>query len=170
MMPASIKPKEVLAMGTFSDFKCKCGYEACGKWGIGMNPIYREQKISLAPALCNDCQELVNINENAVLPKCPECNGLNVIFFSNPSLGQVRRKSVVTSRLVYNGPAPDGSSDTEDDAQAEIPADDDGLAFLDSIDDEFEVEDYIEGVDTTFYLLPKCNRFTLEKSGCGLFD
>ena len=159
-------------MGTCSDFKCKCGYEAFGKWGIGMNPIYRKQKICLAPALCKDCRELVNINENAVLPKCPECNGLNVILYSDPSLGQVRRKSVIKSRLVYTGPAPDDSSDTEDDVQADMPDDDDddGLAFLDSIDDEFEVEDYIEGVDTTFYFCPKCNRFTLGKMGMGLFD
>ena len=90
-------------MGTFSDFKCKCGYEAHGRWGIGMNPIYREQKICLAPALCKDCRELVNINENAVLPKCPECNGLNVKLYSDPSLGQFRRKSVIKSRPVYTG-------------------------------------------------------------------
>jgi hypothetical protein len=39
----------ISSMGTCADFKCKCGYEAFGKWGIGMNPIYREQNISLAP-------------------------------------------------------------------------------------------------------------------------
>ena len=130
-------------MGTCSDFKCKCGYEAFGKWGIGMNPIYREQKICLAPALCRDCRELVNINENAVLPKCPECNGLTVILYSDPSLGKVRRKSEMRCRFVNQEAGRSGKS---------------------------ELEDYIEGVDTTYYLCPKCNRFTMEKSGCGLFD
>ena len=130
-------------MGTCSDFICKCGYEAFGKWGIGMNPIYQEQKISLAPALCKDCRELVNINENAVLPKCRECGGINVIPYSELSLGHVRRKSVRRSKFVNREPEPPGKS---------------------------KLEDYIEGVDTTFYLCPKCNRFTLEKSGCGLFD
>ena len=157
-------------MGTFADFKCKCGYEAFGKWGIGMNPIYQEPKISLAPALCRDCQELVNINENSVLSKCPECNGLNVIPYSDTSLGQIRKKSVAKSRLVYTGPAPNDKSKTGNAVQAGMPADENGLDFLNSIDDEFEVEDYIEGVDTTYYFCPKCNRFTLEKMGCGLFD
>ena len=169
MMPASIESMEVFTMGTCSDFKCKCGYEAFGKWGFGMNPIYQEQKISLAPALCKDCRGLVNINVNAVLPKCRECGGFNVIPYSDPSLGQVRRKSVKKTRSVYTGPAPDDNSKTGNAVQADMP-DDDGLDFLDSIYDQFEVEDYIEGVDTTFYLCPKCNRFTLEKSGCGLFD
>ena len=137
------KPMEVLTMGTCSDFNCKCGYEAFGKWGIGMNPIYREQKICLAPALCKDCRELVNVNENAVLPKCPECNGLNVVLYDDPSLGQVRRKSVAKVNLVKKG--------TES-------------------SDKSEIEDFIEGVDTTIYLCPKCNRFTLEKTGGGLFD
>jgi hypothetical protein len=36
-------------------------------------------------------------------------------------------------------------------------------------DDIEEEEDYICGVDTTYYLCPKCNRFTLEKGFCGLF-
>ena len=159
-------------MGTYSDFTCKCGYEAHGRWGIGMNPIYREQKICLAPALCKDCRELVNINENAVLQICPECGGFNVIPYNDPGLAQVRRKSVKKTKPVYTRPAPDDNSKTGNAVQAEMPADDDddGLAFLDSIDNEFEVEDYIEGVDTTFYLCPKCNRFTMEKSGCGLFD
>ena len=148
-------------MGTYSDFTCKCGYEACGKWGIGMNLIYQEQKISLAPALCKDCRGLVNINVNAVLPKCPECGGgFNVIPYSDLSLGQVRRKSVKKTRSVYTGPVPDDNSKTGNAVQAEMPAD----------DDEFDVEAYIEGVDTTFYLCPKCNRFTMEKVGCGLFD
>ncbi|MBC2711132.1 MAG: hypothetical protein HGJ94_09100 [Desulfosarcina sp.] len=130
-------------MGTFSDFNCKCGYEAFGRWGIGMNPIYREQKICLAPALCKDCRELVNVNENAILPKCPECNGLNVVLYSDPGLGQVRRKSVKRSRFINKKREPN---------------------------DKYEVEDYIEGVDMTIYLCPKCNHFTLEKMGMGLFD
>jgi hypothetical protein len=88
-------------MGTFAEFKCKCGYEAYGKWGFGMNPIYREQGISLAPALCRDCRELVSINENAVLLHCPSCKGIHVVLYSDPSLGQVRRKSVIRSRPVH---------------------------------------------------------------------
>jgi hypothetical protein len=88
-------------MGTFADFKCKCGYEAYGKWGFGMNPIYREQGISLAPALCRDCRELVSINENAVLLHCPSCKGIHVVLYSDPSLGQVRKKSVIRSRPVH---------------------------------------------------------------------
>ena len=143
MVLVSIESTEALTMGTFTDFKCKCGYEACGKWGIGMNPIYQEQKISLAPALCKDCRELVNINGNAILLKCRECNGLNVVLYSDPGLAQVRRKSVKRSRSINREPESPGKS---------------------------KLEDYIEGVDTTFYLCPKCNRFTLEKSGCGLFD
>jgi len=130
-------------MRTYSDFKCNCGYEASAKWGIGMNPIYQEQRICLAPALCRDCRELVNINENSILLHCPSCKGLNVVLYSDPSLGQVRRKSVAKVRLVKKGPEPN---------------------------DKAELEDYIEGVDTTVYLCPKCNRFTLEKSGCGFFD
>ena len=59
-------------MGTFAEFKCKCGYEAYAKWGFGMNPIYRKQGTSLVPALCQDCRELVNINENAALLHCDE--------------------------------------------------------------------------------------------------
>ena len=66
-----------------------------------MNPIYREQGISLAPALCKDCQELVSIDENAVLLHCPSCKGINVVLYSDPSLTQVRRKSVIRSRPVY---------------------------------------------------------------------
>lgn len=128
-------------MGTCSDFECKCGYEAYGRWGFGMNPIYREQKICLAPALCRDCRELVNVNENAALPKCPKCNGLDVVLYDDPSLGQVRRQSVANVRFVRRGPEPSGKA---------------------------ELEDYIEGVDTTVYLCPKCNLFTLEKMGGGL--
>jgi Zn finger protein HypA/HybF involved in hydrogenase expression len=130
-------------MGTCAEFKCKCGYEAYGKWGIGMNPIYREQGISLTPALCRDCRELVNINENFVLLHCPRCKGIHVVLYSDPSLGQVRRKSVAKVRFVKKGP---------------------------KSSDKAELEDYIEGVDTTVYLCPKCNRFTLEKSSCGLWD
>ena len=71
-------------MGTCADFKCKCGYEAFGKWGFGMRPIYREQGINLTLALCRDCRELVNINENAVLLHCPSCKGLNVFSIQRP--------------------------------------------------------------------------------------
>ena len=158
-------------MGTCADFKCKCGYEACGKWGIGMNPIYQEQKISLAPALCRDCRELVNIDENAVLLNCSECKGLNVVLYGDPGLKQMRRKSVLMSRPVHKEPHPIKHPGTGAEDHVEMPDDDDDeLDFLDLNDDEFEVENYIDGVETTYYLCPKCNRFTLEKSGCGLFD
>jgi phage FluMu protein Com len=159
-------------MGTFAEFKCKCGYEAYGKWGFGMNPIYREQGISLAPALCRDCRELVSINENAVLLHCPSCKGINVVLYSDASLGQVRKKSVIRSRPVHMDPVPDDHPEPVDDAQPDHPDDDDEEWDLDDLlDIEIEEEeDYICGVDTTYYLCPKCNRFTLEKGFCGLFD
>jgi len=34
MVQISSKTTEVLTMGTFTEFKCKCGYEAYGKCGI----------------------------------------------------------------------------------------------------------------------------------------
>jgi len=158
-------------MGTCADFNCKCGYEAYGKWGIGMNPIFREQNISLAPALCRDCREFVNINANAVLLKCPKCNGTNVTPYSDHSLSNVRKKSVLKSRPVYRDPPPEDHPETVEDAQPDNPDEDDGeLDFDDLLDDEIEEENYIDGVDTTYYLCPKCNRFTLEKTGGGLFD
>jgi hypothetical protein len=52
MVPFYILISGGIPMGISADFICECGYEAVGKWGIGMNPIYREQGISLAPALC----------------------------------------------------------------------------------------------------------------------
>ena len=167
MMPASIEPKEALTMGTFADFKCKCGYEAFGKWGIGMNPIYREQKISLAPALCKDCRELVNINENAVLPKCRECGGFNVIFSRDPGLGKPGRKSVKKTRTIYKELESSDSSEPDDSVQAELSDEED---FDGLFDDDYEIKYYIEGVDVTFYLCPKCNQFSMEKTGGGLFD
>ncbi|MCB2148205.1 MAG: hypothetical protein KQI81_17140 [Deltaproteobacteria bacterium] len=162
---------EDLTMGICSDFTCKCGYEAYAKWGIGMNPIYREQGISLAPALCRDCRELVNINENAIPFKCSKCDGLNVIPYSEPELGQLRRKSVVKSRPVYRDPVPDDHPEPVEDAQPDSPdLDDDVLDIDDLLGDEIEGEGYICGVDMTYYLCPECNRFTLEKTGGGLFD
>jgi hypothetical protein len=159
-------------MGTFAEFKCKCGYEAYGKWGFGMNPIYREQGISLAPALCRDCRELVSINENAVLLHCPSCKGIHVVLYSDPGLGQVRRKSVIKRRPVHLNPVPEDHPDHLEDAQSNNPDEDDvdGLDIDDLLSDDIEEEDYIDGVDATYYLCPKCNRFTLEKGFCGLFD
>lgn len=159
-------------MGTFADFKCKCGYEAYGKWGIGMNPIYREQGISLAPALCRDCRELVSINENAVLFHCPRCKGIHVVLYRDPSLGQVRRKSVIRSRPVHRDLFPDDHPEPVEDAQSDTPDGEghDELDLDDLLGDDIEEEDYICGVDTTYYLCPKCNRFTLEKGFCGFFD
>lgn len=51
-------------------------------------------------------------------------------------------------------------------------ADDDELDLDDLLGDDIEEEkeEYICGVDKTFYLCPKCNRFTLEKSCCGFWD
>ena len=78
-----------------------------GKWGIGMNPIYREKNISLAPALCKDCRELVSINENAVLLQLPKVVKASMsVRYSDPSLGQVRRKSVIKTRLIYTEAGP----------------------------------------------------------------
>lgn len=125
---------------------------------MGMNPIFREKKITLEPALCRHCHELVNVNKNAVLPKCPICTGQDVTLYSDPKLWQVRRKSVIKSRLVYNGTVPYEASKTDDTARTQLK-DNDELDFLDLMDDEFETEDYIEGVDTTYYLCPKCDRF-----------
>ncbi|GAB6909331.1 hypothetical protein JCM12296A_51740 [Desulfosarcina cetonica] len=159
-------------MGTCADFKCKCGYEAYAKWGFGMNPIYKEQNISLAPALCRDCRELVNINENAVLLHCPSCKGINVVLYSDPSLGQVRRKSIIKTRPVHRDPVLDEQPEPVEDAQPDNPdeEDDDLLNIDDLLDDDIEKEDYICGVDMTYYLCPKCNRFTLEKGFCGMWD
>ena len=165
------RSKGGLEMGTFSDFKCKCGYEATGKYGIGMNPIYREQKICLAPALCKDCRELVSINENAVLLHCPSCKGIHVVLYSDPSLGQVRKKSVVRRRPLYRDPAPDDHPEPAEETQPDDPDEDDDVLDIDDLlDIEIEEEDYICGVDTTYYLCPKCHRFTLEKGFCGFFD
>jgi hypothetical protein len=137
-----------------------------------MNPIYREQGISLAPALCRDCQELVNINENAVLFHCPSCKGIHVVLYSDPSLGQVRRKSVIKTRPVYMDSTPDDDPEPIEDARPDNPDDDDDELDLDELlgDDIEEEEDYICGVDTPYYLCPKCNQFTLEKSCCGMWD
>jgi hypothetical protein len=129
-------------MGNFADFKCKCGYEAYGKWGFGMYPIYREQGISLAPALCWDYRELVSINENAVLLHCPSCKGINVVLYSDPSLGQVRRKSVIKRRPVYKDPTPEGHPEPVDDAQQDNPDEDDDLLDIDDLlGDEIEEEE-----------------------------
>ena len=158
-------------MGTFADFKWDCAYEVCGRWGIGMNPIYIEQKICLTPALCRNCREMVNVNENAKTPKCPKCDCLDVILYSDPSLGQVRRKSVIKTRPVYRDPVPNAYPEPVEDAQSNNPdLDDDGLDIDDLLGDEIEEEDYICGVDTTYYFCPKYNHYTLEKSCCGLFD
>ena len=161
-------------MGSFADFKCECGYAACGRWGGGMARKYREQNINLAPALCKDCKELLNINVNDEPPKCCVCNGLNVIPYSDPSLAQVRIKSVVKSRPVQRYTASDEHPEpVEDVGPDNSDEDDDGVDIddlLDLMDEEIEEEDYICGVETTYYLCPKCNRFTLEKSCCGLFD
>jgi hypothetical protein len=155
-------------MGTFAEFKCKCGYEAYGKWGFGMNPIYREQGISLAPALCRDCRELVSINENAVLLHCPSCKGIHVVLYSDPSLGQVRRKSVIKSRPVHRDPVPDDHPEPVEDAQPDNPdEDDDELDLDDLLGDDIEEEDYICGVDTTYYLCPKCNRYRWKRDSAG---
>lgn len=157
-------------MGTSSDFKCKCGYNAFGRWGFGMNSIYQEQNISFAPALCRDCHKLVNINVNAEPLKCPECIGLNVVLYSDSSLCRVRRKSIIESRLVYTGPAPDQRPENAGDAHTDnVDEGDDEWDFVNS-DDDFEVVKHIGGVDTTHYLCPKCNRFMMEKMGLGLFD
>ena len=158
-------------MGTFADFKCKCGYEAYGRWGIGMNPVYREKNISLAPALCKDCQELVSINENAVLLHCPSCKGIHVVLYSDPSLNQERRKSVIKTRPVHKDPEPDDHPEPVEKAHPDNPdEDDDEWDIDDLLSVEIEEEDYICGADTTYYLCPKCNRFTMEKMGLGLFD
>jgi phage FluMu protein Com len=141
---------KVIATGALVVFKCECGYEACGKYGKGTNPIYRENNICLAPALCKDCRELVSINKNAVQLHCPGCKGINVVFYSDPSLTQVRRKSVIRRRWVYRGPGAD--LDIDDLMELDLERDDDG----------FESEQYIDGNDKTYYLCPKCNRFTME--------
>ena len=88
-------------------------------------------------------------------------------LYSDPCLGQVRRKSVVKSRLIYAGPAPDDRPEPSRDAHTDNPdeGDDDELELDELLGDEIEEEDYIDGVDTTYYLCPKCNRFTLEKTG-----
>jgi hypothetical protein len=60
-----------------------------------------------------------------------------------------------------------------EDAQPDGPDEegDDELDLDDLLDIEIEEEeDYICGVDTTYYLCPKCHQFTLEKSCCGLWD
>ena len=75
------------------------------------------------------------------------------------------------SRPAHKEPHPIKHPGTGAEDHVEMPDDDDDeLDFLDLNDDEFEVENYIDGVETTYYLCPKCNRFTMEKSGCGLFD
>ena len=137
-----------------------------------MNPIYREQGISLAPAICKDCRELVSINENAVLLHCPCCKGIHEDLYSEPSLGQVRRKSVIKTRPVHRDPVPDEHREPVEDSQLDNPDEHEDELDLDDLlgDDIEEEEEQICGVDTTYYLCPKCNRFTLEKGFCGFFD
>ena len=158
-------------MGTFAESKCKCDYKKYAHWGRGMNPIYREQNISLTPAICRDCLELVNVNENAAQIECPESKGHNVTLYRDPSLRKVRRKSKIKTRPVDKDPVPNDHTEQVEDAQLDNPdEDDDELDLDDLLGDEIEEEDYICGVDTTYYLCPKCNRFTLEKGFCGMWD
>jgi hypothetical protein len=80
---------------------------------------------------------------------------------------------VIRTRPVHRDPVPDDHPEPVEDAQPEDSdeEDDDELDIDDLLDIEIEEEeDYICGVDTTYFLCPKCNRFTLEKSCCGLWD
>ena len=149
---------KIIAMGNFMEFKCKCGYEVVGRSGFGKNPIYRENNICLAHALCKDCRELVSINKNAVPLRCPRCKGINVVLYSDPSLCQVRRKPVIRKRRVYRGPGADLGIDDKLDLDLELD------------DDDYEYEQYIEGEDRTYRLCPKCNRFTMKIWAWGQLD
>lgn len=139
MVPISSKPTE--AMGISADFKCKCGYEACGRWGIGMNPIYREQRIRLAPTLCKDCQELVNINDYEETFQCHKCKGFKVVLYSNHNLMKTVRKPRKEVRH----------------RDVEVM---DAVIFYSLPDDA--------PVDVVFYLCPRCNEFRMRivEGGC----
>ncbi len=95
-------------------------------------------------------------NENDKSPQCPECQSSNLIPYSNPSLGKLHRKSVKRTKYSYRGPNSANNSAKDD---------------IDwNLYDQVGIENYIEGVETTIYLCPKCNRFTMEKTGGGLSD
>jgi hypothetical protein len=79
---------------------------------------------------------------------------------------------VIKTRPVHKDPVPDNHPEPVEDAQPDNPDEDDDLLDIDDLlgEDTEEEEDYICGVDTTYYLCPKCNRFTLEKGFCGMWD
>ena len=76
--------RETDDMGSEVNAICKCGLETTiliggGDGGTGATGCY-------FPCVCRDCEEVVQVDVNENNPKCPKCNGEDVIRYDDPRL------------------------------------------------------------------------------------
>ena len=141
------------------------------------------------PTFCQDCSEVIVINEYDKNSLCAKCQGNKIILYSNSCLYKTDEKKIKIKELIENND-PDRINEEEEEigiteldlyeiinenGDDEEKKNDDlgslnveGLLNKENMNDDYEYADDLAAEG--YYLCPKCNQFLMEKFHLGLWD